>query len=321
MRKKKKKRDQVRPLQIPREPYPEVKRALRQEVHYACPVPGCGRPLLEFHHFDPPWQQKHHQNPEGMIALCTVCHPKADRGTWTKAQLHSFKRNPPPEELIRTTFGWSERSLLYRLGSVYAADNNEGVLAVGAQRMLWEERSAEGRLLFSLNLFGEKGQTLLQVRQNSLSIEASRISDLIINAGATYLKLWLGERKPGIELQFHRFSLKQLKEKMEKNAKDCVERIQKNHEQMPDTKLDGSPSSNNGGEGLQDNPALNFAFDYASHHCLDSDGTVTLVTITRARFYASGRLVEVFDHGIRLAGGSELILSSSFANGGFGYNL
>src|SRR6266446_2552326 len=104
MRRERKKWDHVRPEQIPREPYDGVKQALRQEVHYACPVPGCGSPLLLFHHFDPPWKRKHHHNPGGMIALCTKCHPKADRGTWTKAQLHSFKRNPPPAGLIRTTF-------------------------------------------------------------------------------------------------------------------------------------------------------------------------------------------------------------------------
>ena len=173
--KKKKGRHRDKSGDIPREPYSQVKQFLRREVHYACPVPGCGSPLLEWHHFDPRWKEKHHHDPQGMIALCTSCHPKADRGTWTNEDLRLFKRNPAPLGLIRETFGWSERSVVYRLGGSYASDCTAGVIAINDIRILWDRRSAEGRLLFSLDLFGEKGQCLLQVRDNSLSVDASRI--------------------------------------------------------------------------------------------------------------------------------------------------
>jgi hypothetical protein len=47
-----------------------VRRKLRQEVGFACPVPDCGSPYLTWHHFDPPWHVTPQHEPAGMIALC-----------------------------------------------------------------------------------------------------------------------------------------------------------------------------------------------------------------------------------------------------------
>jgi hypothetical protein len=313
MRKKGQRREAKR--DIPRDPYPAVKQLLRKEVHYACPVPGCGRPLLEWHHFDPEWKKKHHHNPDGMIALCTLCHPRADRGTWTKEELRSFKRNPAPLGLIRETFGWSERSVLYRLGGSYAVDCAAGALAVNDRRVLWDERSAEGRLLFSLDFFGERGQCLLQISQNCLSVDASSIWDLSLNTGATYLKLWLGERKPGIELQFRRLSIEQLREIMNKDVQQSEKVAEKLLANSPWADLD-FPSG--GQEGRGNSPLL----EYVSDNCVDSDGTVTLIDIAQARFYArNGSLIEVTASGIRSPDGSRWVKCDAFNCGGYGFNL
>jgi hypothetical protein len=257
---------------IPREPPPEVKKILRQEVHYACPVPECGRPLLMWHHFDPRWEEKHHHDSDGMIALCTLCHPRADRGTWTKEQLKSFKQNPAPLGLIREQFGWSERSVLYRLGGNYSVDCKVA-LVLGGQPILWNERSAEGRLLFSLDFFGERRERLLQVSENCLSVDASKIWDLKLNTGATHLKLWLGERKPGIELQFRRLSLEQLRKIIKKDVEDSGDLL-----------------------------------EYVSSNCLDSDGNVTHIDVAQARFHApTGSLVQVTDSGVLSSDGNRWV--------------
>lgn len=142
--------------EIHREPYPEVKQFLRKEVHYACPVPECSSPLLEWHHFDPKWNEEHHHDPQGMIALCTLCHPKADRGTWTNEELRSFKQNPAPAGLIRETFGWSERSVVYRLGGSYAIDCTAGVIAVNGKSVLWIGGQKRGGSSFRLICSGKR---------------------------------------------------------------------------------------------------------------------------------------------------------------------
>ena len=73
---------------VNRTPPPEVRRELRREVGFGCPVRDadgvrCGNPYLYYHHFDPPWATEEHHNPAGMIALCGEHHPKADAGTFT----------------------------------------------------------------------------------------------------------------------------------------------------------------------------------------------------------------------------------------------
>ena len=37
-----------------RTPPKKVIQTLRQEVGFGCPIPNCGNPYLEWHHFDPP---------------------------------------------------------------------------------------------------------------------------------------------------------------------------------------------------------------------------------------------------------------------------
>lgn len=301
--------------EIPREPYPEVKQFLRREVHYACPVPGCGSPLLEWHHFDPKWNKEHHHDPQGMIALCTSCHPKADGKKWTNEELRSFKQNPAPVGLIRETFGWSERSVVYRLGGSYATDCTAGVIAVNGKPVLWDRRSEEGRLLFSLDLFGEKGQCLLNVRDNNLSVDASKIWDLSLNTGANHIKLWLGERKPGIELQFRRLSIEQLREVLTADVNQSYKIAEKLFANCPLEK----PVFRSDVQGIEEKKHL---LDYVSRNCMDSDGTVTLVDIVRARFYVpDGSLVQITDGRIRSSGGSQWVGCDAINNGGYAFNL
>jgi hypothetical protein len=300
---------------IPRDPPDSIKRILRQEVHYACPVPGCGKPFLEWHHFDPSWEERHHHDPAGMIALCTVCHPMADRGKWTRDDLHSYKQNSPTQELIRSEFGWSELAVVYRLGGNYAIDCGAGVIAINNRRVLWDGRSPEGRLLFSLDFRGEKGQSLLQVRQNFLSVQTTRVSDFSLNTGATYLKLWLGNRKPGIELQFHRLTIDKLRDKIMQDSErssDAAEKL------FP---KDLFPVIHSPPAGFLDR-LIQIPIDHITQHCLDSDGTVTLIDITRARLYTlNGGLVDVSESGVRLPNGSRWSGCHAIEAGGYAFNI
>jgi len=54
---------------------------------------------LKWHHFDPPWREKQHFNPEGMIALCNRHTDQADGGAYTKEQLRNFKKSKSQDSL------------------------------------------------------------------------------------------------------------------------------------------------------------------------------------------------------------------------------
>lgn len=99
-----------------RTPPVNVVRSLRAEVGFGCPVPGCGNPYLEWHHFDPPYADEAHHRPEGMIALCAEHHKKADAGAYTGEQLRSFKTNRANAATVRGSFEWLRNDLLAIVG-------------------------------------------------------------------------------------------------------------------------------------------------------------------------------------------------------------
>ena len=86
-----------------RQPNAEMRKILRSEVNFGCPVETCRSPFLSWHHFDPPWNEIKENHAEGIIALCETCHRHADGGSYTKDYLHELKQNPPttpPEGII-----------------------------------------------------------------------------------------------------------------------------------------------------------------------------------------------------------------------------
>jgi hypothetical protein len=80
----------TRMTELSRQPPAAVKRQLRQEVGFGCPMPGCGNPFLEYHHFDPPWSQENHYDPDRMIAVYATHHAKA--GALTVDQCRELKQ-------------------------------------------------------------------------------------------------------------------------------------------------------------------------------------------------------------------------------------
>ena len=66
-----------------------VRRQLRQEVAFGCPV--CGNPFLEYHHIVP-WSEKQHNDPDHMVALCPTHH--AEYGKRPRSHSYDLKKHP-----------------------------------------------------------------------------------------------------------------------------------------------------------------------------------------------------------------------------------
>lgn len=134
---------------INRKPPVEVLRKLRGEVGFGCPVPGCGNPYLEWHHFDPSWSKKKHHNPEGMIALCGEHHKKADAGAFTKEQLRNFKLDySGVERRIEGRFDWMRRNFLAVVGGNYYFETYR-IFCYKGKDVLWFERDDDGYILLN----------------------------------------------------------------------------------------------------------------------------------------------------------------------------
>jgi len=136
-----------------RTPPQEIRRQLRQEVGFGCPIPECSSPYLTYHHFDPPWRIEEHQNPEGMIALCRPHHDASDAGAYTKRQLHQFKTSAVAKAgKITGRFEWMRSDLLTVVGGSYFYET--GVAAqIGMEPIVWFNRDDGNHFLLNLRMF------------------------------------------------------------------------------------------------------------------------------------------------------------------------
>lgn len=129
--------------QLDRTPPREVQEQLRKEVNFGCPVSGCGIPYLTGHHFDPPWSEAKHHNPEGMIALCATHVALADGGCWTKGQLKQMKKNPFVQlGQISEYYNYLRKDVVCMVGNV--AYDVKDVLEIYDERVIGFERDREG---------------------------------------------------------------------------------------------------------------------------------------------------------------------------------
>ena len=151
-----------------RTPPNEVTRALREEIGFGCPVPGCGNPYLEWHHFDPPYSQDAHHRPAGMIALCAEHHKKADAGAYTAAQLRDFKSNRANAELVKGRFDWLRNDLLAVVGGNYYYETLN-VVRIDGQDLVWFHRDDAGYLRLNVQLFSLSPELRAKITNNMWS--------------------------------------------------------------------------------------------------------------------------------------------------------
>src|SRR6266566_5587072 len=161
--------------EIKRDPPPKVKRELRKEVGFSCPIPvrskgkRCGNPYLTWHHFDPPWEIIHHCNPKGMIALCQTHHDHADGGAYTIEQLRGLKQKDKSKNIDidkeNAEINWMRHDLLAVVGgnfyskspTLFQYDNN---------RVIWFERDEQGYLLLNIDLSPLTDKPRISMRNN-----------------------------------------------------------------------------------------------------------------------------------------------------------
>lgn len=149
-----------------RTPNVAVRRELRKEVGFGCPVPGCANPYLTWHHFDPPWEIRQHQDPAGMIALCREHHDKADAGAYTPDQLREFKRLGQKRiQEVRGRFDWMRHSLLAVVGGSFFYETPD-IFVFRGERSIWFSRDEEGYLMLNVRMLSNSGQPRTRIEDN-----------------------------------------------------------------------------------------------------------------------------------------------------------
>jgi hypothetical protein len=143
-----------------------IRMALAEEVGFGCPVEGCGSPYLSWHHFDPPWSERQHHEPQGMIALCRTHHDMADVGTFAADELREMKMNGRDRaEALQGRFEWRRRKLLAVVGGFFLYDVPVPV-RLGEAPLIWFNRHDRQRYLLNVAMPSTVGEPRLCIDDN-----------------------------------------------------------------------------------------------------------------------------------------------------------
>ena len=149
-----------------RKPPVDVKQQLREEIGFGCPVPECGSPYLEWHHFDPPWHVENHHNPKGMIALCRTHHIQADHGAFSVDQLHEFKQSGKENwRQVSGKFNWMRNRLLAVVGGNFYYETPI-IFKFKDQPVIWFERDENDYLLLNLHMLSTGNELRSYIKNN-----------------------------------------------------------------------------------------------------------------------------------------------------------
>ena len=301
-----------------REKIPEyVKEELRTEVRFGCPI--CRSPFLTWHHFDPPYTVRPHNDPKGMIALCAEHHGEADNGNWPPERLHALKRTPRIAEDVKGSFpSWEHENILVRLGGSYTG-GIEVLIAIEGEPLVRLGRNAAGMLALSFNLWDADGKPLLRMVDNALELYPKGVHDFVATARKREVTLWFGKQDLGLDLSFERVSI----DKLSKLLDSDFERSKKKSEAILKKSMEGlngwqmehrqeallsSPSVpgwiDSVSEEIREEVREGFltgdmigpwAKKWARQNCAQGDGKIPFLDFKNLSFFLSGKRIRIRD--------------------------
>ncbi|MCG7593725.1 HNH endonuclease [Mycobacterium sp. PSTR-4-N] len=133
----------------------DVRRQLRREVGFGCPVPvsggrNCGNPYLTYHHFDPEWHVEQHNDPDRMIALCSDHHNKARAFSVSNCREMKETAKERAGE-VAGRFDWMKHNVLMIAGGNAYYDNTYD-LVWQDNPLLWFTRDDDDRRLLNIRM-------------------------------------------------------------------------------------------------------------------------------------------------------------------------
>lgn len=185
----------------------DVKRILRKEVNYGCPIEFCGSPFLSYHHFSPPWHIENHHNPEGMVALCLHHHKAADNGAYTDKQLEECKSKPflSGNDMLIGEIALKRENILFDVGGNYYLGASEIHLRKD-EKLIWLEFDERGHIMINLEIKDKDGETIFSMINNDWIISTS-LKDIESPPAMKMVKFSDNEKNIRLSIEYKTYSL------------------------------------------------------------------------------------------------------------------
>ena len=158
-----------------------IRRALRQEVNFCCPLCGC--PVLEYHHIIP-WCESNNHKINDMIALCPNCHAKADNGAYDRKYLCKLKSAGFDTPGWKDTIRFDSDIFTVRVGSVNLTNmnrNNNVLLEMHGESMLAISRRLESNIILNTCFYNWANYPQVAIKNNELTIDTHQLWDIEYN--------------------------------------------------------------------------------------------------------------------------------------------
>ncbi len=327
----------------PRDAIPNwVKQELRKEVGYGCPV--CRSPFLTWHHFDPPYGERAHNEPKGMIALCGEHHDEADNDNYSIQRLRELKKTKRSAEDVRGTFpSWSQENFLVRLGGSYVG-GTQSIISVNNEPIIQLRKNEEDLLAVSFDVFAPDGTVLAKMVDNCLEMNPGHqdLYDFEATSKKRSVSIWFAKGSIGLDLSFVRITVDELdaiikgdSDRAKKHTNKLLEKFRETLSvEMRDLLSVDRPQSTPlhtswlDGSGLPDHIREAFGSDdpirastlgWAKAKCMDSDGRIPFLNFENMALNYHGTPIRI-RNGIR-SGGMEIVYCAFFEAGRAAINL
>jgi hypothetical protein len=248
-----------------------------------------------------------------MIALCREHHDAADRGVFSKSELHELKKGPHFVDDVRAHFPWAKRNFLVRLGGFYSG-GNRSVVNVSSRPLIRFAKDENNLLLLCLELRSSDDTPVLTVSENLFSADPSSLHDLRVNTSGTEVKVWFAERNIGLDLSFARLTLDALNAVLAADRELGRNEARKLSQRLPPEIAKSLP------DDTEHDLVGNFVRRWATENCLDDEGKIPFINFRQMRIFSERGAVVIRD-GIRADDGPKIVYSGSFDNGGGAINL
>lgn len=213
------------PSKPSRDPGKKIKKILRDRVNFGCPIryyngSGCGCPILEYHHYDPPWAGNFIHNPDGMIALCPTHHKMADGpdgGKWSKKQLNDFNKNPYIDDKIKVRWPWTgiADAVMMKVGKYIILGKGSPIRFRDIPIMRFRPEDVENlgckTTIYDSDIRDEKQNTWLKIEDSWLDLAVKNTSDLYFTPRTN---IFFAKHEDGtfVELKYQQYKVDKLSE-------------------------------------------------------------------------------------------------------------
>lgn len=190
-------------------PPTEIRRKLRKEIGFGCPIQGCRSPFLEYHHFNPPWHEGHTHNVEGMIALCPSHHVMADRGTWTNEELEKLKVQNTIVP-VNGKLHWNLKDSVVNAGSNFLIAHDHLSLRILGNEIFGLSENKNGQITLNALLWDKSGEIIIQIINNDIIVAPDKINDFVCNVSGNKIRIESIENQTYLEFAIKREKISKL---------------------------------------------------------------------------------------------------------------